>query len=209
MDETTKYRGYTIEILPDENPWDPRDGQDNLGTMVFFHRRYNLGDKNHGINSNDFNGWDEMLQFIAKKLHGSIIIPVYMYDHSGVTISTSHEYPYNDRWDAGQLGFIFTTRKRMAEWYGIKPKSVDVAVAKKAYAHLQGEVDEYDKYLRGDVYGFVVTDKDGEEVDSCWGYYDDDAMTEAKSIVDAILKNKPSIRYNIRDAKGRFIKQTE
>jgi hypothetical protein len=50
---------------------------------------------------------------------------------------------------------------------------------------LAGEVKTFDQYLRGDVYGYVVTDPDGNEVDSCWGLYGiEDAEQEARSALD-------------------------
>lgn len=36
-----------------------------------------------------------------------------------------------------------------------------------------GEVQVYDYYICGDVYGFVI-EKDGEQIDSCWGFYGHD-----------------------------------
>ena len=36
-----------------------------------------------------------------------------------------------------------------------------------------GQVEEYDHYLTGEVYGFTLYEN-GEETDSCWGYYGDD-----------------------------------
>jgi hypothetical protein len=32
-------------------------------------------------------------------------------------------------------------------------------------------VDEWNQYLSGDVWGYVIKDEEGEELDSCWGYY--------------------------------------
>ena len=32
-------------------------------------------------------------------------------------------------------------------------------------------VDEWNQYLSGDVWGYVIKDEEGEEVDSCWGFY--------------------------------------
>ena len=37
--------GNTIKVFVDEDPQSPREW-DNAGTMVCFHRRYNLGDIN-------------------------------------------------------------------------------------------------------------------------------------------------------------------
>ena len=39
-----EYRGYTIRLVPDPDPENPREGWDNVGTMRCWHRRYNLGD---------------------------------------------------------------------------------------------------------------------------------------------------------------------
>jgi hypothetical protein len=35
------------------------------------------------------------------------------------------------------------------------------------------EVKEYEQYLTGDVYGFQLTDQNGNEISSCWGFYGD------------------------------------
>ena len=35
---------------------------------------------------------------------------------------------------------------------------------------IRGEVAEYDQYLTGQVYGYVIEDEDGDHVDSCWGF---------------------------------------
>ena len=40
-----EYKGYTVEIHIDTDPWHPRTDCDNFGTMVCFHSRYHLGDK--------------------------------------------------------------------------------------------------------------------------------------------------------------------
>ena len=40
---------------------------------------------------------------------------------------------------------------------------------------LVSEVDSYNQYLSGDVYGFNVTDKQsGEELNSCYGFFGTD-----------------------------------
>jgi hypothetical protein len=58
----------------------------------------------------------------------------------------------------------------------------------RATKYLEGEVQTYNDYLTGNVCGFIVGDEEGENLDSCWGFYGDDgrkeAMSEAKNIVD-------------------------
>ena len=82
------YKGYTINIEKDLDPLNPRTEFDNLGKMVCFHDRYDLGDKDHGINHNDFNSWKEMFDHIKRTEIVAVILPLYLYDHSGITISS-------------------------------------------------------------------------------------------------------------------------
>lgn len=87
---------YRIEIFYDEFGDSPRNW-DNLGTMICFHNRYTLGDK-HDYDTDDYNGWGEMEKAIIKDNDVAIILPLYLYDHSGITIATS---PFGCRWDSG------------------------------------------------------------------------------------------------------------
>ncbi|HQL49052.1 MAG TPA: hypothetical protein PLC09_10310, partial [Holophaga sp.] len=71
-------------------------------------------------------------------------------------------------WDSGQVGFIFATREKVLRAWGAKRMNERIrGLALKA---LRSEVEEYDAYLTGDVYGYTVEDQDGEELDSCWGF---------------------------------------
>lgn len=157
---------------------DPRSW-DNMGTMVCFHRRYSLGDK-HDIKHGDFSGWNEMEQYITKKLDAAVVLPLYMYDHSGITIRT---YPFDCRWDSGQIGFIYATRKSIRESYGVK--LVTKKVIERVEKHLKSEVETYDQYVTGDVYGFKLStvnvladgEEEKEETDSCWGFFGTDWKT--------------------------------
>jgi len=163
--ETIEHNGCTIKIYRDEDCDGPRKDQDNLGVMACFHRRYSLGDEGHGYKAEDYGGWDEMAAAIRENERAPIVLPLYLYDHSGLTIATK---PFSCPWDSGQVGFVFASRKALLDCYGCKRLSKKtLAIALKV---IQSEVEEYDKYLRGEVYGYVV-EKDGEEDRSCWGFY--------------------------------------
>lgn len=175
---TFKKGNQILEIYQNCGQADDPRTWDNMGTMVCFHRRYSLGDKQDTIDFNDFSSWNEMKQFIIKKLDAAVILPLYMYDHSGITIRT---YPFECRWDSGQIGFIYATRKAIRESYGVK--LVTKKVKERAEKHLLGEVETYDQYVTNDVYGFrlktvsVLADgnEEGEEeTDSCWGFFGSD-----------------------------------
>ena len=44
-------------------------------------------------------------------------------------------------------------------------------------ANMKGEIEIYDYFIRGDVFGFQVLDEDEEVIDSCYGFYGDDFET--------------------------------
>jgi len=188
--EEIKYKDYTIEIEQDENPQNPREEFDNATTMICFHRRYNLGDK-HDFRHQDYNGWNEMEKAIIREYKDVMIIrPLFLLDHSGITISTN---AFGDPWDSGQVGFILMTKQSVRKCYGVK--RILSEINRKAEQLLQAEVETYDQYLRGEVYGYSVKDLDGDEVAACWGYFGYDheqsgLMDAARSVIDFELKNE-------------------
>lgn len=140
---------------------------DNLGTMVCWHPRYDLGDRH------DFRTPDEFLEWV-KNAGLAVELPLYLYDHSGITISTEGwRYPYNDCWDAGQVGWIYATRENVRKWFGVKRLTKEIM--QQAEDILRGEVEEYDRRLRGDFYGYTLYDMDAWEcLDSCGGFFGSD-----------------------------------
>ena len=180
--ETIKYKNHSINIHQDDNPQNPRE-DDNLGTMVCFHNRYTLGDK-HNYNSGDYEGWDGLQAAIMKDNNVAVILPLYLYDHSGITINTTG---FSCQWDSGQIGFIFISKEKVKEEYSAK--IVSKKLKERVAEYLKNEVEGYDKYLRGECYGYVIDSEHEENIDSCWGYDDKDYMLgEAKSVVDSLTK---------------------
>jgi hypothetical protein len=183
------YKGYTINIVPDESPESPRKW-DNLGTMVCFNKRYDLGDK-HDFKSSDYNNWKEIEKAIEEKEGDIIIFPLYLYDHSGLHIkigSFKGLLPQGHaEFDSGQVGFIYCSRKKACKEFG--KKRVSKSMIAKVAELLKQEVDMYGMYLAGGIVGFTVKDSKGEVIDSCWGYYEDNqALQDAKGTVDHLIK---------------------
>ena len=184
-----EYRGLRIRIMPDDDPIPPRDW-DNLGTMVCFHLRHALGDE-HDYNSNDYGSWTEMKKAIEEQEDPAVILPLYLMDHGSLTMSTG---PFSCPWDSGRVGFIFVSKTRAREELGVKRlsrKSLE-----KVRGWLEQEVEIYDQYLMGDIYGFVVdrpetceacSNTEHEMEASCWGFFGmDDCIVEARSAADSI-----------------------
>ena len=102
---------------------------------IYFHKRYNLGDK-HGLSVEE-----------ARELCNSdkiINLPVYMYEHSGITISTK---PFSCRFDSCQIGFIYVDKNEVREHF--KVKKISKKILKKVTDMLENDVKEYDEYLQG------------------------------------------------------------
>ena len=183
--EKYDYKGYQIKIEQDCDAENPREW-DNVGTIICFHGRYNLGDK-HNLISSQFNGWNELHEYIVEILKAAIILPLFLYDHSGLRIKVGSFQGLlpqgHAEFDSGQVGFIYVTEKKARIEWGNEWKE-------KSEAYLAGEVKDYDTYLRGDVWGYVIT-KDEENIDSCWGHYGYKyCKGEAELIVDDIIKQE-------------------
>ncbi len=195
------YKGHTIEIIQDEDAESPREW-DNLGTMICFHRRYDLGDK-HNYNSDCYGTLSDVVKAVeADEGPIAVIKPLYLFDHSDISIS-----PDNGRfkaadsagWDWGTVGFIYITKAKVREEYGVK--RISSKLRERVSRYLANEVQTYDDYLRGMVYGYVIKDELGEEVEdgSCWGFYPEHNLLNGRSELEYVLQEaKEIIDYRIR-----------
>lgn len=185
--KTEQYKGYTINIEYDDlDPMNPREW-DNLGTMVCFHGRHNLGDDDHGYTEGDFAGWAALRAQLVKD-GARIILPLSLFDHSGISMYVAAgAHPFDPGgWDSGQVGFIFVTAEQLRKEYNVK--RITKAIEAKATEVLQGEVKTYDDFLTGNVFGYVIEDPNGDNDESCWGFLGDPeyCMSEAKALIDTL-----------------------
>jgi len=193
--ETFIHRGYTINIEVDEDPQNPRE-DDNLTVMACFHKRYQLGDK-HNFKANDYGSTDELLAAIIKAEDPAVILPLYLYEHSGITMKTT---PFDCRWDSGQVGFIWITKKAALDNWSWK--RLNKARLQQIKDYILADVKVYDDFISGAVYGYTIKNPDGEEIEaSCWGFYgfdsikeDGHAIVEAKAEIDADIEDKEDPR---------------
>lgn len=185
--ETVEYKGIEIEIYQDDLSFDPRTDCSNLGVMVCRHGRYVLGD-NDDINDSDCRSWSDVKDLILEKHKPIVILPLYLYDHSGITINTTG---FGCDWDSMQVGWIYTTES-LCDEFGINPEDIETISE-----YLVSEVEIYDDYITGNVYGFRIEDELVE--DSCTGFYGYDheksgLLDEARAVIDRALSslNKPA-----------------
>ena len=144
-----------------------------------------------------------------------IRLPLWLYDHSGISISTGErEWPYNCQWDSGQVGIIYISLAKAKEtflsaeeltriedkgWETLipargedEPKKLIQAATECLYA----EVKTYDDYLTGNAWGFAAyglpakDGEDGEVIGSNDSYLGDDGWN---------FRNEDS--YMVQEAK--------
>lgn len=177
MENKIEYKGFTIEIVQDTDPFNPRTDYDHAGKMICFHKRYTLGDK-HNLSL------EEAQELYARK--DVIALPLFLLDHSGITIRTTS---FGDPWDSGQVGFIYMDYDTIKKEFDCK--KVTQKIILQVYDRLRSEVKEYDDYLTGNVWGFIIEPGRGYEEDSCFGFMGDPsyAVSEAKSVIDYRVEN--------------------
>lgn len=208
-DEETTFGDYTIKVEQDDCDGEGPREWDNLGTMVCW-SRYNLGDVdgNSEFNSQD-HFWhsisgmyeeeetdylteeqlDRMRDAAFKK---NIILPLYLYDHSGITIRTTG---FSCPWDSGQVGWIYISLEDVRKEYSCH--RVSAKLRKRVEGYLNGEVETYDHFITNNVYWFEVEreDEDGDvvHIDSCGGFYGDYNDDEGNMV--SVIKD--TIKYDI------------
>lgn len=170
VEKTIEGEPYKLSIYYDDVNESPREWS-NIGTMVLFHRSYTLPNEK---------GWtpEQAQEFCdSEEAKNYIILPVWGYDHGGLAMKVGERsYPFNDRWDSGQLGIIFAPKV-----YGQSDDEIIEA--------LKSEVEVYNQYLNGEVYYYVLekgqewkNNADSrtkiifEHEDSCGGFYSFEGM---------------------------------
>lgn len=185
--ETLEHNGCTIRILPDCDPIDPREDEGNLGTMCLFHNRHGVPNETD-LRSSNYASWYAVEQAIRRQYNVVALLPVYGYDHSVFCMSSRIErgwFHYN--FDGGRLGFIFATRERVKGLMGW----TRITKERRAWleGQLQNELETYTQYTNGWVYGYEVEGPDGEDLDSCWGFYGKEyAIEEAKAACPTVAE---------------------
>jgi hypothetical protein len=168
-----QFEDKVVEIVIDPDPDNPRDWC-NEGVLWAWSGRYRIGDgdvERQGITyykddfaRHKFKNYNAVATEIYKQTKAIIVLPVYLYVHSGMCLSTS---PFSCPFDSGQVGVIWMPRGWLEQ---VGYKRLTKRVIKQAEDILDSEIKALDAYLQGAVYGWRVY-TNGELVDYCSGYY--------------------------------------
>lgn len=191
--------GKILHIAQDDCPQNPREWDGWLG-KIFSVSRYVTGE----TDKEGLKCWDDLLQkygveqsgtdmqkdfpvdcrnlIEAAKEKGDVLLPMSIYDHSGITLYVGLPSDHFDgRWDCSFVGFMIADGKDLAE----RKLSYDDAVQ-----ILEGEVAILDCYYTGSVYGYILYDAESlDEIDSCWGFFGSEIKSFEESAGLKITEN--------------------
>ena len=153
---------------------------DNLTKCIFFGSHKHLGDNHNFDFDTKFDSRQDFIDsgadIIKKEFDGVLVKAVHLYEHSGTSISTDYSYPYDCRWDSGTIGFVVITKTDLRSNYGwklITQKRLD-SVMEDINSVMDAEINTLSDYIGGEVYQFSIEDENGNEEDSCGGFYGSD-----------------------------------
>jgi hypothetical protein len=136
------------------------------------------------------------LDYLKADSESPYVVPVGMIDHSGVSYYLGGGPHWSDSqgWDSGTCGFMVLLPARVTEHMG-----ADFTVTEEwAQEAARVELEEYDSWARGDVYGVVITDVNGDTEDSIWGMIGYDyALSSAKELAES-LGEQPAKLHDVR-----------
>jgi hypothetical protein len=176
-----------LEIMIDESCESPREW-DNLTMIV------TVKNNHHDIGDIQVRDSDEIRELLEDK-KAKFAMPLYVYEHSGISLKCFEDktmvgYPYNDQWDAGCIGMVFTTEALLKE------AGLFNSTKKEIIECMKTEIETYSQWCNGECYGFRLSewskcDKcnqlEDKEIDSCFGYYGYDH--DKNGLYDAVLEN--------------------
>jgi hypothetical protein len=164
--DTIEYKGYTINIYPDECAENPQQDWDMVGEWVCWHKRYNLS------STKDFKNYspEEFIEWAKEEKH--LVYPLYMYEHGNIAFSLARDScPFNCPWDPGQAGFVLVRREKAIEYFG--KKLLTKYVRERVWKCINSELETMNDYYSGAVYGYRIDSPKNlpDCDDSCRGFY--------------------------------------
>ncbi|MCQ2232457.1 MAG: hypothetical protein MJZ30_11480 [Paludibacteraceae bacterium] len=192
LHETEEYKGYTINIYYDECAENPFANWDMLGILYQNRRSASMCGKYLQLlkDFDDGNGnvdWNRLER-------DYIWLRVYCYEHGGICLSCGREgNPFSDPWDSGLYGIIARRKDEIRDEYGWK--RITKERKEKILGYFESEIKVLSDYYEGNVFGYTITDPDGEETDdSCWGFYGSDheesgLLDQARCAIDYMIRS--------------------
>lgn len=231
--ETTKINGYTVELVHDMDCPSPRDNDGNFLFLTFPSREWIKADEEFNPESDfdcrwcegsgtrpggdlynvddecgvcEGNGYveasniGELRMFVAQKYGAQVVLPVNREDHGANVRYYINDWSDDDHWERNNIcGLILDTPEALEARMG--PDFV--ATPEWLKEAMTAEIEEYSRWANGECYGFVIKDRNGEMVESCFGFIGYEyAEEEAKAMVPD--EPQPPVLYDVRLTKAEI-----
>jgi hypothetical protein len=214
VDTTERIGDLILQVVADTSgAGDPRDG-DNFTEMFGESRSIDIetppDEHIRVLERIRLRGLVRFMRRFGDPRDGSKVLAIKqlgMYEHSGITVYTEEigsrkGYVFDEAgWDTSHIGYVMITQKQWDMIGGGDPDEMVDGIAKIGFGSipvkvrnadhvLELEIEEWDDWMRGNVWGFVITkpcdhadehDSDAsiadcphsETIDSCWGFVGD------------------------------------
>lgn len=159
MEQEIFYKDYKIKIRQDESSESPDSCGNEELFLVFDHRQFSV--KRKGFEPGDIYDYIMSLchpddEFDVEDYSDYYIYPVEAYIHSGVSLSL-FEGTTSSNWDSSVSGYILIKKNYVLEFPNI---ASDQDKTDKAYELANTLIEEWNQYLSGEVYGYIVEKPD-------------------------------------------------
>jgi hypothetical protein len=169
----------SVEIYHDTDSESPRLWSP-MTKFVMIHKRYDLPNE-IDFKFNDYALWDDVRDELWKDYNW--VFPVYMLDHGGTRLSL---YPFENKWDSGRVGFICLSESDVFSNFALGTDWDE-----KARQVAEAELEEYDNWMSGNVFGFRLFEETNEiECNQQWGFIGNHDTSGLITELKAELKDK-------------------
>jgi len=200
MVETITYKGFEIKVEREHYPEDPRYFYDYAGRIATYndsHVGFNECELIGATAKNGYLSWSSELKWYIFNVKMHAILP--LYESNGIYSTESVQ--------GNQIGFIYMPKDRFKERYFnqdcipdiYKKDNPDITIRQVCEIILKGEVETFNDYKNGEVYGWTI--EFPEETESCWGYYGEDheksgVIESAMNSIDCYLRHQRVKHFN-------------
>lgn len=226
------HNGYKVEIIIDQDCGSPRDDDGNFLFISFPSRDAIKADEEldpethsfpcpacdgsgYADNANDDDGalcgkcegdgicyaqtLAELVELVKVEYKAHLVLPVARSEHGPNCEYHITSYTDTDEIRSWVYGLILDTPETLEERGCPDPLTDDWL-----REGMEAEIDEYSKWANGECYGYGITDRNGEHVDSCWGFIGNIyAEQEARDAV-RLLDPQPPMLYDVRLTKDEI-----
>ncbi|HEY3830200.1 MAG TPA: hypothetical protein VGL57_13485 [Solirubrobacteraceae bacterium] len=185
---TYEHAGVRVEIVYDERTGSPRE-MDNLGTIVgWAGRELKLGERQ--IDLEDTSRQEVITNL--KRDGAGVIHPLYYSSH-GPQCRLDIGDGLDEEVLRGSSGVVYVTAERLLSELAVT--RITATVRRKARRLLAAEIQEYSHYLNGSVYGYLIRDRERDELASDFGFYGmDSCEAEANAVAEGCAKEQNAER---------------